>query len=141
MPRWSPDGKQLVCEASKDSKTSVYVIDLETLGVRRLLTEPVEERVPSWSRDGGWIFFASSRSGNWQIWKALASRSAPESLTKRGGFRPVESNDSRFIYYARDGGVWKIPAAGGDTVLALNQPHLPLNLYSSPLDHSLSLIP
>jgi Tol biopolymer transport system component/DNA-binding winged helix-turn-helix (wHTH) protein len=140
MPRWSPDGKQIVCEASKDSKTSVYVIDLETRNVRRLLTEPVEERVPSWSRDGRWIFFASSRGGNWQIWKALASGSAPESLTKRGGFRPVESNDSRFIYYARDGGVWKIPAAGGDEVLALNQPKLDLGLNWSAVDNGIYFI-
>jgi Tol biopolymer transport system component len=140
MPRWSPDGKQIVCEASKDSKTSVYVIDLETRDVRRLLTEPAEERVPSWSRDGRWIFFASSRGGNWQIWKALASGSAPGSLTKWGGFRPVESNDSRFIYYARDGEVWEIPAAGGDEVLALNQPKLDLGLNWSAVDNGIYFI-
>src|SRR5262249_10030410 len=70
VPRWSPDGKQLFCEASKDRKTSVYMIHLETRAVHRLLAEPVEERVPTWSLDGRWIFFASRRSGTWQIWRA-----------------------------------------------------------------------
>ena len=71
---------------------------------------------------------------------ALASGSAPESLTKRGGFRPVESNDSRFIYYARDGRVWKIPAVGGDEVLALNQPKLDLGLNWSAVDNGIYFI-
>src|SRR2546422_4241172 len=25
--------------------------------------------VPTWSRDGKWIYFSSNRTGSWQIWK------------------------------------------------------------------------
>jgi Tol biopolymer transport system component len=140
MPRWSPDGKQVVCEASKDGKTTVYTVNLETRAVHRLLADPVEERVPTWSLDGRWIFFASSRSGTWQIWRALATGSAPESLTKQGGFRPIESTDSKFIYYARDGGVWKIPAVGGPEILALNQPKLDLALNWAAVENGIYFI-
>lgn len=140
MPRWSPDGRQIVCEASKGGKTTVYVINLETRAVRPLLAEPVEERTPIWSRDSRWIFFASSRGGNWQIWKAPAAGGAPQPLTKQGGFRPIESTDSSFIYYSRDGGVWKIPAGGGPEVLALAQPKLDLALNWSVVDNGIYFI-
>jgi Tol biopolymer transport system component len=123
MPRWSPDGKRIVCEASKDGKTSIYTIDLDTRGVRRLLADPSEERVPSWSRDGRWVYFASKRSGSWQIWKVLAEGGAPLQITKRGGLRPFESSDSRFVYYANGGdvaGVWRVPSDGGEEILILD---------------------
>jgi len=139
-PRWSPDSKQIACEASKDGKTTIYVINLETSAVRRLLAEPVDERTPSWSRDGRSIFFASSRSGTWQVWKTLASGSAPVPLTTQGGFQPVESNDSKFIYYAREGGVWKIPPAGGPESLVLHQPKLDLAMNWSAVDNGIYFI-
>jgi Tol biopolymer transport system component len=124
MPRWSPDGKRIVCEASKGGKTSIYAIDLETHGVRGLVADPSEERVPSWSRDGQWVYFASKRSGSWQIWKVLAEGGAPLQVTKQGGFRPSESSDSRFVYYSKGGdvaGVWRVPSDGGTEVLVLDR--------------------
>ena len=124
MPRWSPDWKRIVCEASKDGKTSIYTIDLETHGVRGLVADPSEERVPSWSLNGRWVYFASKRSGSWQIWKALAEGGAPVQVTKHGGFRPFESSDSRYVYYSKGGdgaGVWRVPSDGGEEILILDK--------------------
>ena len=124
MPRWSPDGKRIVCETSRDGKTSIYTIDLETRGVRRLVADPSEERVPSWSHDGRWVYFASKRKGSWQIWKVLAEGGAPVQVTKQGGFRPLESSDSRFVYYTKGtdvAGVWRVPSDGGEEILILDQ--------------------
>jgi Tol biopolymer transport system component len=125
MPRWSPDGKRIVCEASRNGKTSIYTVDLETRGVRGVVADPSEERVPSWSRDGLWIYFASKRTGSWQIWKVLSEGGAPVQVTKQGGSRPVESPDSRFVYYEKGGdvtGVWRVPSGGGEELLTFDQP-------------------
>jgi Tol biopolymer transport system component/DNA-binding winged helix-turn-helix (wHTH) protein len=130
MPRWSPDGKRIVCEASRDGKTSIYTIDLETRGVHGLVADPSEERVPSWSRNGRWVYFASKRSRSWQIWKVLAEGGAPVLLTKQGGFRPFESSDSRFVYYAKGSdvaGVWRVPSDGGEEILVFDQPKLEMS--------------
>jgi Tol biopolymer transport system component len=124
MPRWSPDGKRIVCEASRDGKTTIYSIDLETHGVRGLVADPSEERVPTWSRDGRWVYFASKRSRSWQVWKVLAEGGAPVQVTKQGGFRPFESSDSRFVYYSKGGnvaGVWRVPSDGGGEILIFDQ--------------------
>jgi Tol biopolymer transport system component/DNA-binding winged helix-turn-helix (wHTH) protein len=125
LPRWSPDGKRIVCEASRNGKTSIYTVDLETRSVRGVVADPSEERTPSWSRDGLWIYFASKRAGSWQIWKVLTEGGAPVQITKQGGFRPVQSPDSRFVYYVKGddvAGVWRVPSNGGEELLAFDQP-------------------
>jgi Tol biopolymer transport system component len=123
-PRWSPDGKRIVCDSIRGGKTSIYTIDLETRVVRGLVADPSEERVPSWSRDGQWVYFGSKRSGSWQIWKVLAEGGAPVQVTKQGGFLAFESPDGRFVYYDKgdDGaGVWRVPIEGGEEILILDQ--------------------
>jgi Tol biopolymer transport system component len=123
-PRWSPDGKRIVCDSVRDGKTSIYTIDLETRGMRGLVADPSEERAPSWSRDGQWVYFASKRSGSWQIWKVLAEGGAPVQVTKQGGFIAFESSDARFVYYDKGGdvaGVWRVPIDGGEEILILDQ--------------------
>jgi len=123
-PRWSPDGKQIVCQSSRDGKTSIYTINIETHEVRDLVASPSEERAPSFSRDGQWVYFSSRRSGDWQIWKVLADGGVPVQITKHGGYLPFESPDARFIYYAKVSDVaevWRVPTDGGDEILILDQ--------------------
>jgi Tol biopolymer transport system component len=65
--------------------------------------------VPSWSRDGRWIYFMSMRSGEQQIWKVPAdtgeSPSTPAvQVTHGGGIDAFESADGRHLYYAKGRG-------------------------------------
>ena len=41
---------------------------------------------PSWSRDGKWIYFASDRSGEYQVWKMPAGGGEAVQLTRKGGY-------------------------------------------------------
>ena len=50
----------------------VYVISAEGGPARRLTNDPAEDIVPSWSRDGRWIYFGSNRTFAYEIWKAPA---------------------------------------------------------------------
>lgn len=87
---------------------------------RRLTTDPARDMLPSWSRDGRWIYFASDRSGTFQIWKMAADGSAPAvPVTRNGGFGGTESPDGRFLYYARtilSSPIWRVPVEGGEEV-------------------------
>jgi dipeptidyl aminopeptidase/acylaminoacyl peptidase len=93
----------------------VFAIDVDTRVPRRLTHTTAEEAVPSWSRDGRWIYFASDRSGSWQVWRMPAEGGSAIQVTKRGGFAAFESADGRSVYYSRSGssGLWRVPIEGG----------------------------
>lgn len=42
--------------------------------------------MPSWSRDGHWLYFASNRSGDDQVWRVPATGGEAVQVTKQGGF-------------------------------------------------------
>jgi Tol biopolymer transport system component len=77
--------------------------------------------VPSWSRDGKWIYFASDRTGAFQIWKVPAtsgeSGSTPAiQVTRSGGFNGIESPDGKYLYFNKDrenGALWRLDVASG----------------------------
>jgi len=101
-PSWSPDGLQIAF----DSAEGVYVISADG-GLPRRITG--NGMVPGWSRDGKFIYFASERSGGFQIWKVSAAtgetRSHPAiQITRGGGFRAFESSDGKYLYYANGRG-------------------------------------
>ncbi len=91
---------------------------------RRITTGATYDGMPSWSRDGRWIYFASNRSGGWQVWKVPVDGGEAVPLTKNGGFRACESPDGKFIYYSKfidASGLWRIPVEGGEESLILDQ--------------------
>jgi hypothetical protein len=58
--------------------------------------------VPNWSRDGKSIYFASNRTGRWQVWKTMMDfPDTPLQVTQDGGFAAREAQDGRGIYYAK----------------------------------------
>jgi Tol biopolymer transport system component len=90
---------------------------------QRLTTEPAEDIVPSFSRDGQWVYFCSNRSGSRQIWKMPTGGGQAVQLTTGGGFEGVESPAGEFLYYARERGepgIWRIPVAGGEATPVLD---------------------
>ena len=67
-------------------------------------------------RDGRRLYFASKRTGEYQVWKTPAQGGEPLQVTHGGGIAPVESPDGKTLYFAKEsgtGGLWKMAAAGG----------------------------
>jgi Tol biopolymer transport system component/serine/threonine protein kinase len=123
-PRWSPDGRQIAFDCYASGNGDIYVISAEGGQPRRLTSESSNDVVPSWSRDGRWIYFASDRTGGWQVWKIPAEGGKAVQVTKKGGFAAFESYDGKTLYYAKGRvgpGLWKMPVAGGEETLVLEQ--------------------
>jgi dipeptidyl aminopeptidase/acylaminoacyl peptidase len=87
--------------------------------------------VPSWSRDGQWVYFASKGGGrDFQVWKVPIRGGPAVQMTKKGGFAPLEADDG-FLYYTKGfniRGIWKVPSPGGTETAVLNTsdaPHWP----------------
>ena len=75
--------------------------------------------MPSFSRDGKFVYFASDRTGEWQVWKVPVTGGTENQVTRRGGFAALESPDGNLYYSKSDYSnpeIWKVPVSGGDEV-------------------------
>jgi eukaryotic-like serine/threonine-protein kinase len=122
-PRWSPDGKEIAFDGRPDRQADILVMPADGGDYRRVTTDPSEDVVPSWSRDGKWIYFASNRTGAFQVWRAKPDGRDKEQVTRLGGFAAFESPDGKYVYYAkgRDAeGLWRkrLPDGPEEPVLA-----------------------
>ncbi len=123
-PRWSPDGKEIAFDGRPNRQADILVMPSAGGDYRHVTTDPSEDVVPSWSRDGKWIYFASNRSGAFQVWRAHPDGSDKEQVTRLGGFAAFESPDGRYLYYAkgRDAqGLWRKRLPEGAEELVLDQ--------------------
>lgn len=124
-PRWSPAGDHIAFSVQGEKGADVYVVDDGGTEARRLTHQAASDVVPRWSRDGRWIYFASNRSGRWQIWKQPAEGGGPaQQVTEDGGFAAEESPDGAYLYYVKrdERGLWRRPLTRdsvGNGVLAL----------------------
>jgi Tol biopolymer transport system component/DNA-binding winged helix-turn-helix (wHTH) protein len=120
-PRWSPDSKRIAFDARSGPDPSgpgaVFLIKAGEATPYPLVQDGFSNRVPRWSRDGNWIYFASNRSGDWQTWKIQEWGGSPVKVTHRGGFAAEESPDGQYLYYVKHSHespeVWRMPVGGG----------------------------
>lgn len=112
-PRWSPDGKSFVFDAPWDGTTFVFLAPVNEPHNARPIAEGY---VPSFSRDGKFVYFASDRTGHFEVWKVAVSGGPEIQLTRQGGFAALESKDGN-IYYSKsrypNPELWRMPVTGG----------------------------
>ena len=122
-PSWSPDGQSIAFDAGAEiGKMDIWTIRTDGSGLHQVTRDPGPDVVPSWSRDGRFIYFASTRTGRHEVFRVPAEGGAEEQLTSDGGAAPVESVDGRTLYYqsAERGALLARPTSGGQprTVLS-----------------------
>lgn len=104
-PRWAPDSRWIAFDSqAEDGRGRIFLIDAAGGQPRRLTQNTEEEVLPSWSRDGKWIYYRSNRTGRFEIWRAPASGGSVEQVTKNGGSAPWESWNGQTLYYAKSPG-------------------------------------
>jgi Tol biopolymer transport system component len=97
---WSPDGQTLAFDAAIDGNSDIFVVGQDGGHLRRLTSEPSIDGLPSWSADGRWIYFASTRAGVIpDIWRVSHNGGAAVRVTRNGRFEPQESADGRYLFY------------------------------------------
>jgi Tol biopolymer transport system component/DNA-binding winged helix-turn-helix (wHTH) protein len=115
-PRWSPDGKWIAFDYHPVTHSQIYLIDSVGRNMRMATSGNYENVVPGWSRDGTAVYFASNRTGSWQVWRRELATGRETQVTHHGGFAASESYDAKTLYYSRfeGGGIWSMPVGGGE---------------------------
>jgi Tol biopolymer transport system component len=105
-PKWSPDSRSIAFGSmGEDGRWDIYVIDAAGGQPRRITSHESTETIPSFSRDGKWIYFNSKRGGNNEIWRIPAAGGESMQVTDRGGYVAFESWDGKTLYYTKSAGV------------------------------------
>ncbi len=120
-PRWSPDGRRIAFDAlSEEGGYDIWTIDADGALLRRLTQNPGDERDPSWSRDGRFIYFAARREGSpsegdsWGLSRIPVTGGAEERVAREGGGLPNESIDGKTLFFLKPGdALVALPLAGG----------------------------
>ncbi len=88
QPRFSPDGREFAFSARYDNDGpygELAVADVSSGKTQLLTHDNALALSPTWSPDGRFIYFASSRGGTINIWKIAASGGVPEQITAGEG--------------------------------------------------------
>ena len=105
-PRWSPDASRIAFDSrGEDGHWDIWTIAADGGPPRRLTRNPGDDNVPSWSRDGRWVYFCSERNGSRDIWRIPAEGGDEEQVTQGGaGLGALESMDGRTLFFRREYG-------------------------------------
>jgi Tol biopolymer transport system component len=140
-PHWSPDSKQIAFHSNVEGQWDVYLVPAAGGKPRNLSAHAAPDALPSFSRDGKWVYFSSARTGEQlqSIWKVPSSGGEAVQIWKGASYAPQESPNGEFIYYVEsiDGPstLWRLPRSGGapvkvvDGVFLANFAVLPGGVY------------
>ncbi|MFH4967738.1 PDZ domain-containing protein [Gaetbulibacter sp. M240] len=86
-PHISPDGKEIAFTSNRTGTPNIYTVSIEGGEPKRLTFHPSEALVRGWSRDGAFIYFASSRetapTNYHRLWKVNKEGGPTTKLTKQ----------------------------------------------------------
>ena len=80
----SPDGTRVAVERTVQGNRDIWILDLKRLTQTQLTNGPTEDMLPVWSTDGHRVFFASRRTGNFDVYSQAADGATPARLEYGG---------------------------------------------------------
>jgi TolB protein len=117
-PAWSPDGKKIAFESSRDGNWEIYVMNSDGSAQIRLTNNPARDLRPAWSPDGKKIAFISARgsrfNNGYAIYVVNPAGSGVTRLTSQcqttlfsscGDFDPAWSPDGRRVVFVHKSGL------------------------------------
>ena len=118
-PAWSPDGKRIAFQTTRDGNGEIYVMNADGSNPVPLTSDPASDGGAAWSPDGTRIAFHSNRDGDFEIWVMNADGTGPTQLTSNSlvDVSPTWSPDGDSIAFTRDPGtamgeIWTMAADG-----------------------------
>jgi Tol biopolymer transport system component len=119
-PRWSPDSKTIAFDVGWREHGAIFIVRPDGGVPQPIVQDGNNNVVPSWSRDGRWIYFASDRSGSMQVWKTPLDGGPPFRSRRKADLRPW-SRKKRWKtptlrkMACRSPEIWRYPSPAGRT--------------------------
>ncbi len=109
-PSLSPDGRWLVFTLTTVDVTrnrnlaDIWIIGTDGKGLRQLTNDSAPDHHATWTPDGKWILFESTRSGSSQIWMMTQQGTDLRQFTalSSGASQPVVSPNGKWVAYISD---------------------------------------
>ncbi len=122
--RWSADGQAIAFDALHQGQWDIYVVAASGGKPRPLTSGGTNDTTPSFSRDGKWIYFASNRTGGFEVWKVPVAGGDATRVTHHGGYTAFEAMDGSQLYYTLaevgSSSLWQVATAGGEPIKLLD---------------------
>jgi eukaryotic-like serine/threonine-protein kinase len=104
---WSGDGRHLAFDSRVQGRSGIFTLDCDPVNRRcsdpKMAISGMNAYAPGWSADGKLLYFASDRTGRFEIWRESAAGGQPTQITHNGGFMARESGDGRRLYFSDHG--------------------------------------
>ena len=108
--QYSPDGRFIAYDSTKDGDSKIYLISPDGSQERVLVESSGNNDSPTWTRDGRFLLFRSDRSGKWDLYalpmqdgQAAAPATVIMSLGEITPLRGITSEDQLFYSDLVDG--------------------------------------
>jgi Tol biopolymer transport system component len=115
-PHWSPDGRQVAFDSQgADGHWHIWIIAADGGAPRQVTKDQGDQNVPSWSRDGQWVYYSGDEGSGKSLWRMKVADGRKQRLTHESvSLGARESADGKsVIYRAADGGLRAVALAGG----------------------------
>jgi Tol biopolymer transport system component/DNA-binding winged helix-turn-helix (wHTH) protein len=104
---WHPDGIRAVI-ASSDK--NLYLLNTQANTTALIELDEHSAAFPNFSPDGTILYFASDKSGDWQIWAYNILNKSIVQITEKGGYQIKTDNVEGHLYFTkyRQEGIWRL---------------------------------
>ena len=129
-PRWFPDGKKVVFALSETKNgRDIAAVDTSGSDFHYLLRTDSDERDPSFGKDGGFLYYASDRTGIFNLYRMDVNSKSEAQITNvvGGAFMPAVDEKGSLVYSLFQADGYKI--ARMDSVVSLDPR---ISSYQSP---------
>ena len=106
IPRWAPDGHRIAFFARMRDEPQIYVVDTDRpeAGPRQITFDVPGCNVPSWSRDGVWVYCSRRIAGELRLYRVKVAEEGRDRQLERlfEGKDARETADGRILYIKDD---------------------------------------
>lgn len=121
-PRWSPDGKLIAFDSTVGGEYNVYVVEPNGGVPRKLNIDRPDNSMPSWSKDGAWIYFIDARDSS--LWKVPSEGGHSVQIARSPVSFAIESPNRDYLYFARSRNLWQAKTDGSSEERVAGMPEI-----------------